>query len=56
MVLFAASIPLILAVMLIGAALSAVYQAAVYYYAVAGEPPRGFDRDLLRSAFGQKSS
>lgn len=52
--LFAASIPLLLAVMLAGAALSAVYQAAVYYYAVAGEPPRGFDRELLRSAFGPK--
>jgi hypothetical protein len=55
MLLFAASIPLCLAIMLVAAALSAVYQAAVYYYAVAGEPPRGFDRDLLRSAFGQKS-
>jgi hypothetical protein len=54
MLLFAASIPLLLAVMLVGAALSAVYQAAVYYYAVAGEAPGGFDRDLLRSAFGPK--
>lgn len=46
---------LLLAVLLVGAALSAVYQAAVYYYAVAGEPPRGFDRDLLRGAFGRKN-
>jgi hypothetical protein len=52
--LFAASVPLVLGLVLIGAALSAVYQAAVYYYAVAGEPPRGFDRDLLRSTFGPK--
>ena len=54
--LLVVSVPLLLAVMLVGAALSAVYQAAVYYYAVAGEPPRGFDRDLLRTAFGQKGS
>lgn len=33
------------------AALSAVYAAAVYYYAVMGEPPAGFDRDMVRSAF-----
>jgi hypothetical protein len=52
--LLAGSCVLILAIVLVGAALSAVYQAAVYYYAVAGEPPRGFDRDLLRSAFGTK--
>jgi hypothetical protein len=52
--LLVVSVPLLLAAMLVGAALSAVYQAAVYYYAVGGEPPRGFDRDLLRSAFGRK--
>jgi hypothetical protein len=46
----------LLGILLVGAALSAVYQAAVYYYAVAGEPPRGFDRDLLRGAFGPKGS
>jgi hypothetical protein len=50
--LLAGSCVLLLAILLAGAALSAVYQAAVYYYAVAGEPPRGFDRDLLRGAFG----
>jgi hypothetical protein len=52
--LLAASVPLVLGVLLVGAALSAIYQAAVYYYAVAGEPPSGFDRDLLRTAFGRK--
>ena len=35
-------------------ALSALYQTAVYYYAVAGEAPRGFDRDLPRGALGPK--
>jgi len=54
MALLVASVPLVLAVLLVGAALSAVYQAAVYYYAVAGEPPTGFDPDLLRTAFGRK--
>jgi Family of unknown function (DUF6159) len=52
--LLAGSGVLLLAILLVGAALSAVYQAAVYYYAVADEPPRGFDRDLLRGAFGPK--
>jgi hypothetical protein len=52
--LLVASVPLVLGVLLVGAALSAVYQAAVYYFAVAGEPPSGFDRDLLRNAFGRK--
>ena len=42
--------------MAFGAALSAVYSAAVYYYAVVGEPPEGFDRDLVRGAFGSKGS
>jgi len=37
-----------------GSALSAVYMAAVYYYAVIGEPPEGFDRDLVRGAFQPK--
>lgn len=44
------------AIMAFGAALSAVYSAAVYYYAVVGEPPAGFDRDLVRGAFGSKGS
>ncbi len=37
-----------------GAALSAVYSAAVYYYAVTGAPPANFDRELVRGAFAPK--
>jgi hypothetical protein len=40
--------------MVFSAALSAVYAASVYYYAVVGEPPAGFDRDLIRGAFAPK--
>jgi hypothetical protein len=43
-----------IAVMAYGAALSGVYSAAVYYYAVVGEPPDHFDRDLIRGAFRAK--
>jgi hypothetical protein len=39
------------AIVVFASALSAVYAAAVYYYAVVGQPPQGFDRDLIRSAF-----
>jgi hypothetical protein len=39
-----------------GAALTGVYTAAVYYYAVIGEPPEGFDRNLVRDAFERKPS
>ena len=44
----------IIAVMVFGAALSGVYSAAVYYYAVTGEPPVDFDRDMVRGAFAPK--
>ena len=44
----------IIAVMVFGAALSAVYSAAVYYYAVTGGPPIDFDRDMVRGAFAPK--
>ncbi len=43
-----------IALMIYGAALSAVYSAAVYYYAVTGEPPIDFDRDMVRGAFAPK--
>ncbi len=43
-----------IAIMAFGAALSAVYSAAVYYYAVTGEPPIDFDREMVRGAFGPK--
>ena len=45
-----------IAVLVFSAALSAVYSAAVYYYAVSGEPPIDFDRDMVRGAFGPKGS
>ena len=43
-----------IAVLAFGAALSAVYSAAVYYYAVTGEPPIDFDREMVRGAFAPK--
>ena len=39
-----------------GSALSAVYAATLYYYAVLGAPPAGFDKDLVRNAFETKES
>ena len=45
---------LLAGLMAFGAALQAVYTAAVYYYAVVGEPPEGFDRDLIRDSFARK--
>ncbi len=47
--LIAAAVASLIALMLVGAALSAIYQAAVYYYAVNGEPPADFD--MVRHAF-----
>jgi hypothetical protein len=44
-----------LVIVLIGSTLSAVYSAAVYYYAVVGQPPEGFDRHLIRDSFLPKS-
>ncbi len=43
-----------IALLVFGAALSAVYSATVYYYAVTGEPPIDFDREMVRGAFGPK--
>ncbi len=54
MALIATSALAFVAILTYGAALSAVYSAAVYYYAVMGEPPEGFDRDLVRGAFAPK--
>ena len=45
---------LFLVVILVGAALSGIYAAAVYYYAMAGEPPYGFDAGLIEGAFEKK--
>lgn len=46
----------LLAVVLVGAALSAIYSASVYYYAVNGEPPAGFENDLIHGAFTPKGA
>ena len=37
-----------------GSALSAVYSAALYAYAVQGEPPAGFDKYAMQDAFERK--
>lgn len=52
--LFAAAFLAFIAVIIFSAALSAVYAASVYYYAVVGEPPAGFDHDLIRGAFTRR--
>lgn len=44
----------LMALIAFSAALSAVYAAAVYYYAVVGEPPEGFDRDMVKGAFAPR--
>jgi hypothetical protein len=54
--LLLASVGLLLAgLMIFASALSGVFQAALYYFAVTGEPPRGFDGDLVRDAFTEKN-
>jgi len=45
---------IVLGTVLLAATLSAVYQAAVYDFAVTGRPPQGFDRDLIDAAFRAK--
>jgi hypothetical protein len=45
---------LLAAVAILGSALAGVYQAAVYYFTVVGEPPEGFDKGLIRDAFAQR--
>jgi hypothetical protein len=47
---------LMIALMLVSTALSAIYAATVYYFAVMGEPPEGFDKHLIRDAFSRKPS
>jgi hypothetical protein len=54
--LFSASLTTLLLVVLFATALSAIYAAAVYYYAILGEPPVDFDGDLIRSAFTRKDA
>ncbi len=49
--LYAFSVIGILATLLVGSALSAVYTASLYCYAALDEPPAGFDQALIREAF-----
>jgi hypothetical protein len=54
--LYASAIAGVLAIALVGSALSAVYTASVYCYAALGEPPAGFDHGLIRGAFVDRES
>jgi hypothetical protein len=45
-----------LLVVLVGAALAAIYSAAVYWYAASGKTPVDFDGDLISGAFTRKSA
>jgi hypothetical protein len=47
---------MLLLIVLVAAALPAIYAAAVYHYAVAGTPPADFDGDLIRDAFTRKGT
>jgi hypothetical protein len=42
------------ALIILSTALSAVYSGAVYYFALTGDAPAGFDKALIRGAFGPK--
>jgi hypothetical protein len=53
--ILAGTVFLFLVSALVGSALRGIYVAAVYYYAVAGEPPWGFSQDALRGAFRAKA-
>jgi Family of unknown function (DUF6159) len=54
--MMAAAVTTLLLVILISAALSGIYSAAVYVYAVDGQPPAGFDNDMVRGAFTRKGT
>jgi hypothetical protein len=54
--LFAVAGLLIVAVALISATLTGIYSAAVYYYAVNGRPPAGFDDGLIEGSFRRKGA
>jgi hypothetical protein len=43
-------------VVLVGAALAAIYSAAVYWYAASGKTPVDFDGDLISGAFTRKGA
>jgi hypothetical protein len=54
--LISAAATAFLLVVLVGAALAAIYSAAVYWYAASGKPPVDFDGDLISAAFTRKSA
>lgn len=43
-----------IALIIVSTALSAVYSGAVYYFALTGDAPAGFDKALIRGAFGPR--
>jgi hypothetical protein len=55
-VLLSVSIATLLMIVLVAAALSAIYAAAVYHYAIMGTPPTDFDGDLIRGTFTRKNT
>ena len=40
---------------IVSTALSAIYSGAVYYFALTGEPPAGFDKAMIRGAFSREA-
>ena len=54
--MFGAAVTTLLLVMLVAATLQGIYAAAVYVYAVDGQPPAGFDNDMVRGAFTRKGA
>jgi hypothetical protein len=47
---------ILIAIFLISATLSGIYQAAVYYFTLTGKAPPNFDADLIRSSFARKEA
>jgi hypothetical protein len=52
----AVGVVLMLGLILVGAALSGIYAAALYYFALTGKTPDGFDGITLRSAFAPRGA
>lgn len=46
----------LVAIFLVSATLSGIYQAAVYYFALTGNPPPNFDASLIRGSFARKEA
>ena len=46
---------LFIIVVVVSTALSGIYAAAVYQYAINGRAPRGFDGGLIEGSFARKS-